>query len=302
MGNRLRSAEFKRLVRSLCPPVIERLLADKQKTRTRERVMNRPMSPDYPFEPEVKLIGAIGLGGRVALDVGANTGLYSTILERIVGSGNLYIFEPLPHLHVDLKRRFAKAHVFDIALSDREGVEQIRVPYIGGKRYDTRASLNDHAEANQTSFEAIEVRLSSLDVLVKQVGIDSIGFIKIDVEGHELQVIEGAVETIERFHPLMLVEIETRHHRFPISEIFARLETMGYRGHYIDPASFELLPVARFDSARDQKQEDLEAKAYLRYLNNFFFVHETEERDFVAKVAGFLDAEKRSMQIVEGRP
>jgi hypothetical protein len=113
-------------------------------------------------------------------------------------------------------------------------------------------------------------------------------------------VVEGAAETIARLHPLLLIEIETRHHRFPISEIFARLETMGYRGHYIDPASFELLPVAQFDSARDQKPADLEAKAYLRYLNNFFFVHETEERDFVAKVVRFLDAEKRSMQI-EGR-
>jgi FkbM family methyltransferase len=300
MRDHLRSAEIKRLVRSLCPPVIGRLLADKEKTRTRERVMNRPISPDYPFEPEAKLIGALGLGGRVALDVGANTGLYSTILERIVGPGNLYIFEPLPHLHADLKRRFAKAHVLDIALSDRQGIEQIRVPYIGGKRYDTRASLNDHAEANQTSFDAIDVKLSSLDAFVKRVGIDAIGFIKIDVEGHELQVVAGASETIARLHPLLLIEIETRHHRFPISEIFARLETMGYRGHYIDPASFELLPVAQFDSARDQKPADLEAKAYLRYLNNFFFVHETEERDFVAKVVRFLDAEKRSMQI-EGR-
>ncbi|MFT6890320.1 MAG: FkbM family methyltransferase [Halioglobus sp.] len=267
-------------------------VAEREKEALRGKVMTLPITSEYPFDVEAKLLRSIGIERSVMLDIGANTGFYSAILEDVVGSENLYLFEPLPHLHRSLKQHFKKAHVFDFALSDKEGIQNIRIPFIDGKRFDTRATFNRHVEPNQTGFDEIEVRFFPLDTIAKNSQLGPIGFIKIDVEGHELEVLNGGTETITRFKPLILIEIESRHHKFPIEKIFSTLEALGYKGYYIDPEELELRHIARFVSDRDQNEEDLKSLNYIKYLNNFFFVHETLADDFIARTAAFLKSEK----------
>ena len=108
------------------------MMNEKEKAVLREQAITSPITADYPFDVEAKLLRSVVVESSVMLDIGANTGVYSTILEDIVGSQNLYIFEPLPHLHRYLKKRFKNAHVFDFALSDKEERRNIRVPFIGG--------------------------------------------------------------------------------------------------------------------------------------------------------------------------
>ena len=191
------------------------------------------------------------------------------------------------------RRRFRRAHVHNFALSNTTGTQTIRVPYINGERFDSRATLGSHSELHQTGADEIPVRLFPLDAIAKDLALDSLGFMKIDVEGHEHAVLEGATQTIDRFKPLLLVEIEARHHEFPITDIFATLETLRFRGHYVDAESFTLRETADFDAQRDQNEDDLVARQWVRYLNNFFFVHQAQEPDFVAKARGFLEAEKQ---------
>lgn len=119
-----------------------------------------------------------------------------------------------------------------------------------------------------------------------------VGLIKIDVEGHELQVIEGAIKTIAKHHPLMLVEIEARHHPYPIEDIFRKIEGLGYVGYFVSIGEYELKPVALFDQSRDQNPAALEAREFSKYLNNFFFVAQEREAEFVRSVKASLEAEK----------
>jgi FkbM family methyltransferase len=268
-------------------------MAERTKRALRAKVMALPIARDYPFDVEAKLLRSIGLQPSAMLDIGANTGVYSAILEDVFGSENLYLFEPLPHLHRYLKRRFPKAHVFDFGLTDKQDKQCIRVPYINGKRFDTRATCNTHTELNQTGFDEFEVQFFPLDEVARRIPLISLGFVKIDVEGHELEVLDGAVETLTRFKPLVLIEIESRHHPFPITRTFSRLEAMGYRGYYVNPETFEILKIAHFDSDRDQDPQWFKSRNFAKYLNNFFFVSEASEQDFTAKAAAFLEAEKR---------
>lgn len=268
-------------------------MAERTKRALRAKVMALPIARDYPFDVEAKLLRSIGLKPAVMLDIGANTGVYSAILEDVFGSENLYLFEPLPHLQRYLKRRFPRAHVFDFGLSDKREKQTIRVPYINGKRFDTRATCNNHTESNQTGCDEFEVRFLPLDEVARSVPFNSVGFVKIDVEGHELEVLDGAVETLNRFKPLVLIEIEVRHHAFPVTKIFSRLEAMGYKGYYVNPETFELLSLSRFDSARDQDPERFKSRDFAKYLNNFFFVPEASEKDFAAKASAFLESERR---------
>jgi FkbM family methyltransferase len=269
------------------------LMAEKTKAKLRLKVTGAPITPRYPYDIELKFLRSICNKPSVMLDIGANTGIYSSVLEDIVGHDNLYIFEPLPHLHKFLKQHFRKAHLFECALSDNEGKKHIRIPIINGKRIDTRATFNMHTEPNQTGFDEVEVQFNSLDNIVSKIPLNSIDFIKIDVEGHEFEVLKGGIETIARFKPLILIEIESRHHKFPITKIFCELEKIGYSGHYMNPETFELLETAEFNCDRDQNQEHLKSRNFIRYMNNFFFVHEDSRDDFVKKGVAFLKSEKQ---------
>ncbi len=272
------------------------MMNEKEKTVLREQAITSPITADYPFDVEAKLLRSVVVKSSVMLDIGANTGVYSTILEDIVGSQNLYIFEPLPHLHRYLKKRFKNAHVFDFALSDKEERRNIRVPFIGGTRVDARATFNAHTESNLTGTDEVAVQLLPLDSFAKKAGFESIGLIKIDVEGHELEVLDGGAETIRQFKPLILIEIESRHHQFPITDIFSKLEGLGYKGYYLNPSQFKLFDIAKFNSDRDQNQINLNAKDLSCYLNNFFFVYEASADDFISSTLAFLEREKQHVE------
>jgi len=222
-------SRIKQALRPIYNPYFDAVVYQRRKPELRGRLMDLPLTPDYPFPVEAKLLRAVGVGPAM-LDVGANTGIFSALLEDVVGPDNVYLFEPLHHLCVRLRRRFRRARVFNLALSNETGTRTMRVPYIDGKRVDYRATLGSHSEPNQTGSDEIAVQVVPLDSVVADLSLDSVGFVKIDVEGHEHTVLDGATETIDRFQPLLLVEIEARHHTFPIAEIFARLEDRGYRG------------------------------------------------------------------------
>ena len=95
-------------------------------------------------------------------------------------------------------------------------------------------------------------------------------FIKIDVEGHELAVLEGAQRTLERYRPTLLVECEARHHPDrDFRTVFSAVESLGYSGTFFWQG--QRLPLARFDVAVHQHLDPNMAKLPRGYANNFAF-------------------------------
>lgn len=263
-----------------------------KRRRLRKKLVEQKLSTEYPFEIEAKLLRAIDFKDSVMLDIGANLGFYSAALEDIFGPDKIYLFEPLPELYQKLKYRFRESKVFDIALSNTSGRQKISVPIINGRLYKTRATLNNHNEIDQTGSKDIEISLRPLDFLVNDEIEGHIGLIKIDVEGHELQVIEGATDTIKGHQPLLLVEIEARHHSYPIEDIFRQIEGLGYSGFFVDIAEFRIKPVSEFDTHRDQNESAFKSRRFQIYLNNFFFVPHGREAEFVSQIEKVLEQEK----------
>jgi FkbM family methyltransferase len=283
--------KIKSFVRSASAPFLLPLTLERNKQHIRHRIDNQLLTVDYPFEPEVKLVRHL-INNGPAFDIGANHGLYSTALEDKIGGHQLYCFEPLPELHRNLTQRFRKANVYQLALSDQVGEQMINIPYVEGKRYASRASLNNHQEHNQDGTDAISIPTSTVDSTVKELQLSSLGFIKIDVEGHELAVLRGAQETLKTYQPLVLIEIEARHHNFPITDIFSLFTDLGFVGYYLDSHTLTLAPVEQFDVDRDQDITQLKERQFFWYINNFFFVPTTEEDDFVKRTTEFLKAEQ----------
>src|SRR5271170_7723476 len=157
-------------------------------------------------EPEIGLLEFLCLPDREALDIGGNEGCYSLVLRKYAQS--VITFEPIPWMANELIRKFGTSIVVhEIALSSSPGKAILHIPLIDGKAVTALATLS------QTPFTA---KLTKRDVVVKAARLDDVydgdvGFIKIDVEGHEEAVLEGARSTVARNRPRMLIEIEERH-------------------------------------------------------------------------------------------
>jgi len=159
-----------------------------------------------PPEPELALVSRFADPSRAFLDVGANTGVY---LERALGRfAALYAVEPDPELAWYLERAFAgRVTVLALALSSRPGHMPFYLPHHAGQAIKTRGSLE--ADANPGLDQTVRtVPVATLDGL----DLPPLGFVKIDVEGHELAVLEGGRERLRRDRPRLLIEIEERHH------------------------------------------------------------------------------------------
>jgi FkbM family methyltransferase len=161
---------------------------------------------------------------RAALDIGANKGVWAWLMAR--HTSVVHTFEPNPKLFAELARNVrGRAKVHDIAISNRSGEAELRIPR-GAKGYSNQGgSLS--ATKVKADFIGYPVRTRRLDDLE----LGPIGFIKIDVEGHELAVLEGGRETIAREHPKMVIEMEEKHTGRPIEDMIAAVEALGYRAH-----------------------------------------------------------------------
>jgi FkbM family methyltransferase len=137
--------------------------------------------------------------GRVAIDVGAYTGVYSIVAAK--RGARVFAFEPMVANYWRLGVNIALNKVFvttkQCAVSDYEGAATLN--YNHKVPLTTGASLEIGITANAKSVETI---CTTLDALAFQ----NVAAIKIDVEWHELHVLRGAMQTIERDRPAMLIE------------------------------------------------------------------------------------------------
>lgn len=174
-------------------------------------------------EPELRVLDRIVPRDRIAVDIGAADGVYAWHLARI--ATGCIAFEANPVVANRLRARLPQVEVYEIALSDSFGAATLRIPLLKG------VELNGHAtveEANRLQG-CVDVR----HAIVQKRTFDSfsfppIGFMKIDVEGHEISVLRGAEKTILRDHPAILVEVENRHSLGAVDSVSSWLSARGY--------------------------------------------------------------------------
>jgi FkbM family methyltransferase len=141
--------------------------------------------------------------GQVAVDVGAHYGNYTIRLADLVGShGRVVAVEPQRTARQVLERnirlnRLSHVSVASCALGPSTGARALH-----HHPDPTRASLGAFDEDHGS--EPVEVM--RLDDLLNAVGVTDVGYLKIDVEGAEVDVLRGATRTIERSRPLIQFE------------------------------------------------------------------------------------------------
>jgi len=163
-------------------------------------------------EPDLALSKNLIMNGDLVVDIGANIGIYSKHMSEFVGlKGKVFSFEPILTTYTFLKNNISllglkNIESYNFAISDNSDVKTMVIPsVIAGENY-FRATIveKENKSDNSTSYEVQSVPLDKiLNPSLKY------SFIKIDVEGHEENVLKGSKETIEFSKPILLIEIES---------------------------------------------------------------------------------------------
>lgn len=157
----------------------------------------------------------------VCIDIGANFGYYSLLMSELSGKGGRTVsVEPNPNI-CRLLRFTESMHgwrfdVVEAALSDHEGRIKLSIP----ENYFGSATIQANPDPRMKMKEKINVRMTTLDALVKQLGLSKVDVIKIDVEGVEPEVFEGMKETIAN-NPGLKIIIEYSPYYYKHAEHFS---------------------------------------------------------------------------------
>jgi FkbM family methyltransferase len=194
-------------------------------------------------QAEIEALASRLPAGGTLVDIGANVGLHSVQLARLVPGLEVHACEPVAHTFELLKRNIAKngvaeqVHARQAAIAERAGTLRIT----SHLQFGNFVVPDDAAVATHVTEE---VRAQTLDDLVVETG-GGVDAIKCDVEGAELSVLRGAVMTIERCQPTILIEVDERwaaRYGNAGIEVFAFLAQRGYR--YERFVGSELLPAS----------------------------------------------------------
>ena len=210
------------------------------------RINGRHGFPGYVLgttEPEQQIWLSQNISeGDVVYDIGANVGFFALICAKLSGSsGRVEAFEPNPacaslcRYNLALNH-FGHASVHDLAISDSSGVIRFEVPK------DSTALghiARGDVDMSKDASLLFEVRTVSLDDYVVQCKLAPPDLILIDVEGHELSVLKGAIETIKMHLPKINCEVHWLGDAF-LEYFESELKPLGYElrtmGHQAIPS------------------------------------------------------------------
>lgn len=163
--------------------------------------------------PLSRVVKSLVKRGDHVVDAGANIGYVTAMLARWVGTeGRVFSFEPVPETYDLLQHNMAslrleQVKLFNCALSATDGEAVMSVPrYEAGYENPYEARIVGGGDVAPEDGRRVAVVMRRLDSALSGEG-EAITFLKIDVEGHELDLLRGADALIERWHPAMVIEI-----------------------------------------------------------------------------------------------
>jgi len=165
--------------------------------------------------------------GDIVMDVGAHVGFFTLRAAKMVGKEGLVVaVEPEPHNFSLLVKNIRLNKLRNVvavrcALSDREGTTKLHLCGSYSVCHTMRPELFDY-----DYIGILEVPTTTMDNLVRRLGLDRLDFVKMDVEGAELLVLKGGLETLRHFGPELA--IAAYHDDELRAEVAGLLRGLGY--------------------------------------------------------------------------
>ena len=201
-----------------------------------EKRLKRAIKKNY--EKELLIINNFKDKNKDAVDVGVYRGIYSYKLSNEFKHVHSFEANPLlfPFLKKNLTKIIRNISLYNLAASDSNGEINLKIPSRNKSIFKTNyeelyklGAATIHNENKIKEFDGIKVKKAKLDDILND---KIISFIKIDVEGHEKEVINGSKNIIINNRPTLLVEIEERHSNHPVNETIKFINNLGYNSFY----------------------------------------------------------------------
>ncbi|MCK4264810.1 FkbM family methyltransferase [Candidatus Babeliales bacterium] len=181
------------------------------------------------YEPMIsRLINFVLKPGGVAIDVGANIGAHSLVMGQQVGrSGKVYCFEPHPQIIERLIENISLNGMdyiipIKLGLANNSGVATLFG--FDGKDSNQGTSTLVKTETTPIDGPKFEVKTITLDEFSKKERLERLDLLKIDVEGGEIGVLLGGLETIQKLKPFIIFEYNSS--RDPDKKVFSHISNL----------------------------------------------------------------------------
>ena len=212
-------------------------------------------------EEEIRLVKNFIIPNSDSIDVGVYRGVYTYEMSKY--SKLVHAFEPNPvlfeNIEKNLKKIIKNISFYNCALSDKDESVRLKVP-IRNKNYN-RNNYEEYFQMGKATIHQKNIidEFESFDIQTKKLDdfnfTNKISFIKIDVEGHEIEVIKGSEKTIKKNKPTLLVEIEEKYTQKKVNETLKYINSLGYNSFYF----------------KDNKLNNTNDLNDLNSFNNFIF-------------------------------
>lgn len=237
----------------------------KSTSRNLQTYRNEPVQP-YILREFVRSIRPTSF-----IDIGANIGYYSLLIAEEETVKNVFAYEPMPSTYNELRKNVKKNNLDDVincstlALSDEEGTSNMDViSELSGRNSLSSTAIHRTATVKRN----VHVKTSTVDNLF-DISANRIA-LKIDVEGHELQVLHGAINLLKNNTTIIQIEILDAHNDREATQL---LDTLGYRklftagpDHYFTNDQIMMnLCLSILETAFKHFIEDFKQPIYLKY-------------------------------------
>jgi FkbM family methyltransferase len=142
-------------------------------------------------------------------DIGANTGIFALIAKSVNPAAKVYAFEPINRVHKKLKENIDlngyDIKSYPLAISDTNGKAYVYDQPSSANIYSV--TVNKNMDPDSVSKVKTEIDIITLDSFITDHSIRGIDLMKIDVETHEGEVLEGFMKYMPDFKPTFLIEI-----------------------------------------------------------------------------------------------
>lgn len=230
------------------------------------RYLIHPRALDYYLfgAPEIRFVKKLCSANKASVDVGANMGIFSYFMKR--HSSHVFAYEPNPDLVTLLNCTFdSSVTVVPAALSSEPGQLQMKIPIFSNVEQHGLASLSqEFPDADRVRTLDVSVRCLDSEAL------GEVGFIKIDVEQHEREVLRGGMGLISEQRPNLLVEVSPLLYKTPLPKVFEPILNLGYNGYFLFES--QLVSFENFDPEIHTRRENLGDKH--RFVGNIMLTPE----------------------------
>ncbi len=186
------------------------------------------------WEKEASRLIFDSIRDKVFVDIGANLGYFSLLAAK-AGAKAVYAFEPIPYTFEILQKNIVRNHCahcirpFQCAIGNQNGTFSITMN-LGPKNHaDYLCGAERHP---WKARRKVQVPVLRMDEFVRQEKIAEIGILKSDTEGYDFNVLLGAEETLRRFRPILILEVQDMYlQKFHSSEaqLLEKIKELNYK-------------------------------------------------------------------------